>query len=71
MQIGDTVVRHDPGGKNTTFDITSKEDLKYHQDLQENGYEYEVLGRDVTDPFSDKVVIHKKDAPEPCESCSA
>ncbi len=45
MNIGDTVLRKDPGGEEVIRNIYTKEDLDYHLDLQAKGYKYEVLGK--------------------------
>ena len=71
MNIGDTIKREDPGGCPTTWVIDSKEKLAYHQKLQKEGYIYEVLHTEVTDPFSDQTVRVHKAPPGECESCSA
>lgn len=45
MNIGDVVLRKDPGGEEVIRNIFTKEDLDYHLDLQAKGYKYEVLGK--------------------------
>jgi hypothetical protein len=45
MKIGDLVIRTDKYDKrNTEHRIGSERDLKYHLDLQAQGYEYHVVG---------------------------
>jgi hypothetical protein len=45
MKIGDLVIRTDKYDKrNTEHRIGSERDLKYHLDLQAQGYEYSVVG---------------------------
>ncbi len=45
MKIGDLVIRTDKYDKrNTEHRIGSERDLKYHLDLQAQGYEYTVVG---------------------------
>jgi hypothetical protein len=87
MKIGDLVIRTDKYDKrNTEHRIGSERDLKYHLDLQTQGYEYHVVGEKEKESA---VVETKKEEfdfdlpeeknglrihrvrPEDCESCSA
>ena len=40
FKTGQTVVRHDPGERETTWSIQSEQDVKYHTELAERGYRY-------------------------------
>lgn len=40
-----TYHRHDPGGRITVVDIRNETEQKYHQDLVEKGYRYELFER--------------------------
>jgi hypothetical protein len=62
MNIGDTVLRKDPGGEEVIRNIFTKEDLDYHLDLQAKGYKYEVLG---------KAKVQVDPGANVCESCSS
>lgn len=75
--IGQTVVRHDPGGHQTTFSINSSKDVQYHEDLAGRGYRYTVIGAkaEVVVDFDLPEVkgglrIHRKPLEE-CESCGS
>ena len=78
---GQTVVRHDPGGRDTTWDVDSAVKVACHTDLQAKGYKYTDItkGAVVADtmidfdlpeqaPFKTKPRVH--DASEAvCVSC--
>ena len=70
MKINDKVKRTDMFGKVDGFTIQDPANLKYHQDLHKEGYEYAVLvdGAWVDVP---RLIIHQKAIPDECESCSS
>ena len=43
MEIGDTVKRTDRYGNESYWQITNKEELAYHQNLEESGFKYEKI----------------------------
>ena len=77
MKIGDLVIRTDKYDKrNTEHRIASERDLKYHLDLQAQGYEYTVVGAkggefDFDLPEEKNGLRIHRARPEDCESCSA
>ena len=68
MKISDKVQRTDMFGEIANFTIQDPENLKYHQDLHKEGYEYAVLvdGAWVAVP---REVVEHKPVPNVCILC--
>lgn len=43
FKIGQTVSRANPGGGETTHQIKTTEEVKYHADLEARGYKYTII----------------------------
>ncbi len=73
FKIGQTVARLNPDKHETTHQIKTPEEVKYHTELAERGYKYTIIdGNDDFDlpEVKDGLRIHRKPFEE-CESCSA
>jgi len=68
MKINDKVQRTDMFGKPDIFTIHDPENLKYHQDLHKEGYEYAVLTNGEWVPVP-RIVVEQKPVPNVCIAC--